>query len=148
MIIYFDTSALLKSLINEKGSEEVIELLAANARVGTAEITRAEISAALAKAVRMGAADRGIATTALTRFRSEWPGWMRHQITNELVAQGDSIAWEYGLRGYDAIHLAAAQHWDRVFDDRVVLATYDRRLWRAANATGLVAWPPDLEEAW
>jgi len=79
--------------------------------VGTGLISRAEIAAALAKAARMGALLPGEAEAALETFRVEWPDFIRIQITEALVARAASLAWQYGLRGYDAVHLAAALTW-------------------------------------
>jgi hypothetical protein len=45
------------------------------------------------------------------------------------------------LRGYDAVHLAAAQIWQEKLERSVTLATFDQDLWDAAPKTGLEAWP-------
>ncbi len=54
------------------------------------------------------------------------------------------MAWDYGLRGYDAVHLASALYWQESLRQRVVLATFDRELWRAGEAAGLGVWPSSL----
>ena len=53
-IVYLDASALVKRYVEEPGSEELQGLLENAGVVGTAAITRVEVVAALAKAVRMG----------------------------------------------------------------------------------------------
>lgn len=100
--------------------------------VGTGLISRAEIVAALAKAVRMGVLLPNEAEATLEAFRAEWPDFIRIQITEALVARADSLAWQYGLRGYDAVHLASALTWQEGMDEPVTLATFDRRLWESA----------------
>ena len=50
--LYLDTSALVKCYIAEDGSEDVIALMADAAAVATSLVTRTEVAAALAKAVR------------------------------------------------------------------------------------------------
>ena len=62
-----------------------------------------------------------------------------------LVSRAATLAWEHGLRGYDAVHLAAALFWQDVLGDPVTLASYDRQLWDAAKVTDLVAWPEALQ---
>ncbi len=140
MIVYLDASALVKRYVAEAGSAEVNQLLVRADVVGTAAISRAEVAAALAKAVRVGALTRDEAEAALQVFRAEWVDLVRLQLTKVILAQADTLAWEYELRGYDAVHLAAALFWQSSLGEPVTLATYDRQLWQAGNAAGLVAW--------
>jgi hypothetical protein len=58
--------------------------------------------------------------------------------------RADAQAWERGLRGYDALHLAAALFWQETLGEPVTLATFDRQLWQAGAAAGLEVWPADL----
>lgn len=141
MIVYLDASALVKHYVAEVGSPEVDQLLARAKVIGTAAISRAEVSAALAKALRMGTLTYDEAEAALQVFRAEWVDLVRLQLTETILAQADTLAWERGLRGYDAVHLAAARFWQTSLGEPVTLATYDRKLWQAGNAQGLVAWP-------
>lgn len=62
-------------------------------------------------------------------------------MTEVLVARAAELAWGQGLRGYDAVHLAAAHVWQDVMGEGVTVATYDWQLWDAANGTGLETWP-------
>ena len=59
-------------------------------------------------------------------------------------AGADSLAWELGLRGYDAVHLASAALWKEGMGQEVALATFDQQLWEAAIQCGLVPFPDDL----
>jgi predicted nucleic acid-binding protein len=141
MILYLDASALVKHYVVEAESAEVDQLLVRADVVGTATISRAEVAAALAKAVRMGTLTRDEAEAALQVFRAEWVDLVRLQLSEAILAQADTLAWDYGLRGYDAVHLAAARFWQSSLGEPVTLATYDRQLWQAGDAIGLVAWP-------
>jgi len=62
-------------------------------------------------------------------------------VDESLVARAEALAWEYSLRGYDAVHLAAAVAWQERLDARIVVATFDRELWQAARQSGLETWP-------
>ena len=62
----------------------------------------------------------------------------------DVVAQAGNLAWDRGLRGYDAVHLAAASAWQDALGERVTLATVDDHLWAAAEPVGLEAYPADL----
>ena len=144
MNAYFDASALVKNYVEETGSKEVGEFVVRAGLVATSVISRAEIPAAFAKAIRMGWLARESAVAALQAFRAQWPAWMRVQATEGLVTLADALAWEHGLRGYDAVHLASALTWQESLGEGVTLATFDKELWEAAPKTGLVVWPDRL----
>jgi predicted nucleic acid-binding protein len=141
MIVYLDASALVKRYVAEAGSDEVIELIGGAEALGTAVIGRAEVAAALAKAVRVRLLTRNAAMAALKAFTADWRDLIRLQLTEALAARAAALAWEHGLRGYDAVHLATALFWHETLGHPVVVATFDRQLWLGAKASGLVAWP-------
>lgn len=75
----------------------------------------------------------------------------RVQATEMLVARADELAWELGLRGYDAVHPASALLWQDGMGERVTVATFDRQLWEAAEQRGMIPFPHDLPamlDAW
>jgi len=144
VILYLDASALVKRYVAEPGTSQVAEAIAGAEVAGTSLISRAETAAALAKAVRVGTLTREGAASTLQVFRSEWPNLVRVQATEMLVARADELAWELGLRGYDAVHLASALLWQDGMGERVTVATFDRQLWEAAEQRGLVPFPDDL----
>ncbi len=145
MIVYLDASALVKRYVREAGSDDVAQLLAQAEVIGTSLVSRAEVAAALARAARMGMVKPDQAEAALLVFRAEWPRLARIQLTEPLIGRADAVAWEHGLRGYDAVHLASALYWQESLRQAVVLATYDRELWRAGEAAGLSVWPPTFK---
>jgi len=144
VILYLDASALVKRYVAEVGSAEVKRLIAEAASMGTAVVSRAEVAAALAKAARVGLLSREEAGAALQAFRAEWANLVRLQLTEVIVTEADTLAWEQGLRDRGAVHLAAARFWQASLAEPVTLATFDRQLWQAGVATGLLTWPPDL----
>lgn len=144
MILYLDASALVKRFVAEPGARAVNEIVSRAEVVGTALICRVEVAAAFAKAIRTGTLTAAGAAEAIQEFRKEWPHLIRLQITDRLVAQADSLAWSHGLRGYDAVHLAAAMTWQEAFAMPVTLATFDRLLWQTARRTGMLVFPSDL----
>ena len=85
MILYLDTSALAKRYLAEPGSADIELLVRQAAAVGTSVITRAEVSAALAKAVRTGSLLRVEAEKVLRAFRRHWLELGGLQVTEALV---------------------------------------------------------------
>lgn len=146
MILYLDSSALVKRYIAERGSEIVAGLIATAEFVGTSLVTRAETAAALGKAVRIDALTREEGMSALHLFRQEWTDFIRVQMTETIVARADTLAWELELRGYDAVQLACALHWKNGMDEDVTFATFDRTLWDAAGRRNLLLAPDDLPQ--
>ena len=144
MILYLDASALVKRYVSESGSTEVSEAISRAQVTGTVLLSRAEVKAALAKAVRVHALSQEEAKASVQVFRNEWPDLVRVQVTEMVVAQAGAFAWDHGLRGYDAVHLAAASVWQDALGERVSLATFDKQLWAATGAVGLEAYPADL----
>jgi len=67
--LYLDTSALIKRYIRERGSQEVASLWGQGNVFLTSLITRAEIMATFAKAVRMNVIDRLAAEAQIEAFQ-------------------------------------------------------------------------------
>jgi predicted nucleic acid-binding protein len=88
--------------------------------------------------------DGQTADNAWQDFLSQWQSFTRLSVTPVLVERASRLAWQYGLRGYDATHLAAALIWQETLEMPVTLATFDRELWSAAKTAGMTAWPEGL----
>ena len=147
MISYLDASALVKRYVVERGSRETIALTGASEMTATSIVSRAEVGSAFAKAVRVGLVKDEVARTAQRRLASDWPDFARVSVTEALVLRAEGLAWEHGLRGYDAVQLASALTWQESAGEEVVLATFDQQLWEAAKRSGLKAWPDPLPGA-
>ena len=144
MILYLDASALVKRYVAEAGSAEVGAAISQAALTGTALISRAEVAAASGKAVRVGALTQEEALAALQVFRNDWVDLVRIQMTEMVIARADLLAWDHGLRGYDAVQLASALAWQDALGEQVTMAAFDKHLWTVAESLGLAACPADL----
>lgn len=144
MIAYLDASALVKRYIIERGSRETIALTADAEITATSIVSRAEVAAALGKAARIGLVTQDVARNAKRSFASDWPDLARVPVTEALVERAEALAWEHGLRGYDAVQLASALTWQESVGQEIVVATFDQQLWEAATRTGLKPWPEKL----
>jgi uncharacterized protein len=151
MILYLDSSSLVKCYIREPGSDEVLKEIEEAEAVGTSIISLAEVSAALAKAVRLGLLPKEAGESAHKVFRREWPDLVRLPVNEAALERAADLCWSSGLRGYDAVQLAAAVSWQEALEERVTFSTFDRHLWTASGAAGLVPCPANLRgllEAW
>jgi predicted nucleic acid-binding protein len=145
-IIYLDTSALLKLYIQEAYSDDVGALVTAAAGAGTSILTYTEIAAAMARAERMCIISGESAKSAWGNFLKDWSGFFRLKISGRLTERAADLAWDFGLRGYDAMHLAAALTWQDALGELICLATFDRILWSASKNAGLSTWPDILPD--
>lgn len=143
MIVYADISALVKLFLTEEGSEATRDMLFQAQAMGTGLLTQAELGAALARGARRGLLSEAEALEARRQLEVVWPTWIRIAVDESLVSQAEVLAWEYGLRGYDAIHLASALVWQRRIEHPVMLATFDQALWETSRQVGLEIWPEE-----
>lgn len=144
MILYMDTSALVKRYILEQGSQEINGIIEKAGAVGSVMLTRVEMASAFSKAIRMEWVDATGVENAWRDFQDQWQSFVRLSVTPVLVDRASGFARQYGLRAYDATHLAAALIWQEILEAPVTIATYDRELWLASEKAGLYAWPQGL----
>jgi predicted nucleic acid-binding protein len=143
-MLYLDTSALVKKYVEEPQSDEVRHCIAQHEMIATVTITRAESAATFARAVRRGSLTEEAARASHRQFIREWKTYIRIRVTESLVARADEVAWTFRLRGYDAVHLAAALEWYDRMEEPITVATFDQVLWRAAAEAGLECFPGSL----
>ena len=141
MIAYLDSSALVKRYVSERGSETVANVAAEASFVGISVIGRAEVEAALVRAVRLGVISESGGSAAREAFAHEWDSFLRISATEAIVARAGSLAWAHGLRGYDSVHLASALTWRDGTGEQVSMVTFDKELMRAAAAERLDVTP-------
>jgi len=140
MILYLDTSSLLKCLIDEAHTTEVRDWLDAAGAVATSRVTYPEAAAALARRQRLGDLTAEGARVALRRLVARWAGFMLVDLA-EIRAGG--FAMRHELRGFDAVHVAAAVTLrDAVGTDGVAFSSFDDELNRAAVSEGLIVLAP------
>lgn len=144
MIPYLDSSALVKLLIQEPGSDEVWAAVGAVAPV-TSRITYAEARAALARRERESTLlHEGDWTMARDNLVAYWRRLRVIEVTQPVVEAAGDLADTFGLRGYDAVQLASAQQVALAGGEDLCFVSFDRRLNRAAQVLGmnLVAQAP------
>jgi predicted nucleic acid-binding protein len=146
VIVYLDASALVKRYVAERGSRETTELSANAEVVATSVVSRAEVAAALAKAVRLGILKAENGRKAQRAFASHWPDIAKIPVTEALVTRAEALAWDFALRGYDAVQLASALTWQESVGAAITLVTFDRQLWDAGRRAGVHVWPDTLSE--
>ena len=129
MIAYFDTSSVIALLIEEPGSEAAGRLWDEADRLVSIRLVYAEGHAALAQAARGRRLDKRQLGVAVTELLSLYGQLDLVEVTDPLVRRAGNLAETLSLRGYDALHLAAAEF---VKDTEVVFVSGDISLCQAA----------------
>ena len=140
-ILYLDTSALVKLYVNEAGSVDMRSLVQTCDHAGTSLIARAEMAAALSRARRLNILSVKEAGTAWESFLKDWVSLSRLGLSKQVIERASEAAWDYSLRGYDAVHFASIMLWREVLEAEVILVTFDRELWTAGQQASLLLWP-------
>jgi uncharacterized protein len=134
LIVYFDTSAVLPVVIEEPSSQNASRLWDEADRVVSSRLVYPEGRAALAMALRMNRVDELELQATVEEFEALCAQLDLVEVTDDLARSAGAMAQQFGLRGYDAVHLASLQ---AVGDSELVLASGDQDLMAAAQALGI-----------
>jgi len=137
VILYADTSALLKLYVEEEGSEVARREVGQASSVGTSLLAYPEMRSALGRALRAERLSEQSYQTAAAAFEEHWDSLVAVDFTAELARLAGELAGKHWLRGSDAVHLASALTLERETDDELVLTAWDADLLTAATAEGL-----------
>ena len=132
MITYVDTSTLLKLVVDEKGSDRAGVIWASAESVAAVSLIEVEARSALAAAARAGRITADQHTEAKTELGTLMNDLYLVEVTRTVIADAAQLAEADGLRGYDAVHLAAA-----LMIGAAVLTSADDALCDAADRHGL-----------
>jgi uncharacterized protein len=132
VITYVDTSTLLKLVVDEEGSESADQIWDAAEVLASVRLIVVEARAALASARRGGRLTGAQHRDAKAALGSLIDDLHLVEVVDELVTDAAELAEAEGLRGYDAVHLAAA-----LLVGASVLTSADDALCDAASRRGL-----------
>ena len=140
MIVYFDTSALIKLYVEEEGSSAVRDLMASLDLAASSNVLPVELRGSLARMSRSARLDATSYDRARADFEEDWPAMTVVPATGVVLAHAAELAERHFLKALDAIHLASALTLSGHEDD-LVLSTWDRPLLDAASAEGIRVIP-------
>lgn len=143
MIAYFDTSALIPLLIEEPGSARAGRVWDVADHVTSVRLIYTEARAALAQAARLGRLTPAQLPPTLEGLERIYIQLDLLEVDDLLVRRAGEIAQLHALRGYDALHLAAAE---RVRGETTIMVAGDRDLCAAAGALGLAVADTSIDE--
>jgi len=141
-IVYFDSSALVKLVLDETGSDVTAELWNACDAALSSRLAYPEGCAALAAASRNHDLTESQASAAADEWELFWASMRPIELSADVEAMAGELAAHHRLRGADAVHLASAL---ALAPADVTVAVWDRRLHAGAADVGLAVAPATLD---
>ncbi len=140
MILYLDTSSLVKLYVSETHTSLVKKWVAEAEIVATCRIAYPETMSAINRRFRQGDLSEKDFDLLIAKFSKEWGHFAG--IDFDEVEAGRLVNL-YGLRGFDAVHLSAAKLL-KVSQNNISLSfsSFDEKLNHAASAEGFSILSP------
>jgi predicted nucleic acid-binding protein len=132
LILYVDTSALLKAYVEEEGSPLIRDQLGQADRLTTSAITYVEVHTALARRRHGGDLPPAEYRKAMRSFEEDWERFLRLDVGDAVLREAARLGTEHVLRAYDAIHLGSAVLLRSQLGTDIMLASWDVELDAAA----------------
>jgi len=141
MIVFLDTSAMIKRYIAETSSDAVSTLWGQASLIAASQLLYAEMNATFARKRREEPKNADAIAKMQEAFRSDFKTMTRIAIDDDVHQRVDDILARHPLRGADAVHLASAMLVHQVLQEQVTFACADIALLNAARAEGLTIAP-------
>lgn len=138
MITYFDTSALMKLILEEEGSDIAQEVWELSSHRLASRIVYPEARAGVAAAERAGRIDADELMTAVANLEGATRSLRLIDVDSEVAERAGDLAELHELRAADAMHLATMTVID---SPRLLAAIWDKRLAVAASRCGIGVVP-------
>jgi len=132
-IVYFDSSAFVKLLVEEDGSDLAAALWDGCDAAVSSRLAYPEVRAALAAAGRANRLDAADQRRAEAAWEGYWASTRPVELTEPVTAHAGRLTGQHALRGADAVHLASLF---AVGVAETVFAVWDQRLRAGAHAAG------------
>ena len=137
MILFCDTSALMKAYAKEQASEQVRQLLEQASNCFVSLITWVEMYAAFGLKQRTQQITGAEVEAGLDRLNKEWAGFGLIAVDSPLMIEAGELALRFGLRAYDSVQLASAQRVHRQLGENLAFCCFDKQLNAAATALSI-----------
>jgi predicted nucleic acid-binding protein len=141
LILYLDTSALVKLYVREPGSTALRTHAAKAGALATSVVAYAETRAAFGRLKRSGVSSDARHQQRARQLERDWEVLLRVELAPDVLRSAGDLAEIYGLRGFDSIHLAGALWLKARVSESVDFAVFDQRLGAAASRAGLTVVP-------
>lgn len=131
MIIYLDTSSLVKLYVEEAHATLVREWVEDAELIATCRVALPETISALDRRFRNGDFSKQDYELLTDGFQKDWLNFVVLDF-NEIEA--GRLVRKYGLRGFDAVHLSSAKMIKQDASVALFFSSFDEKLNKAAKA--------------
>ncbi|WP_129664820.1 type II toxin-antitoxin system VapC family toxin [Phytoactinopolyspora endophytica] len=142
--VYFDSSAFVKLLVDEEGSDIAASLWDGCDTPTSSRLALVEVYAALAAAAR----NKRLSKVDLAQVEQDWAEYWAAvrpvELTPMISQHSAELVKTHALRGADGVHLASVLALSEL---RPVIAVWDKRLHAASVEAGLRVAPAMLDVA-
>ncbi len=140
-LVYFDSSALVKLVLDEVGSDIAATLWNACDAALSSRLAYPEVCAALAAAGRNHDLTESEVSAATSDWERFWASMRPVELSADVERAAGSLAATHQLRGADAVHLASALV---LGSADLTVVVWDKRLHAGAAAVGFAVAPATL----
>ena len=133
MILYLDTSSLIKLYVTEEGSPEVRQLSEEASLLATSVVAYPETRSALARLRREGSLSPSQHERVSASFERDWSSYLAVDVSERIWRRAGDLAEAHALRGFDSLHLASFLFLAATGLDDVRFSSFDNRLNEAAG---------------
>ena len=138
MILFLDTSALIKLYVEEAGGDGVLQSIQRADLLAVSELTLIETHSALARLEREHKISRSACTALRRDVNAEFKAfYFQVRVSARLKQTACRLLVNHALRAMDAMQLASALIIKRNRRRRVVFASFDVKLNLAAMQAGM-----------
>ncbi len=137
MILFCDTSALLKLFVQEEHTEAMVAAVAAAEAVAVSRLAWPEFMSALARRARETPRDAPALAQARQEWVARWADFVVVEVNQALVELAGDYAEAFALRAYDSVQLASLQTLRLQSGEDLRFACFDSRLVKAAAVLGV-----------
>jgi uncharacterized protein len=143
VILYLDSSSLIKIYLEEAESDLVQEWVGAAEAIATSRVAYPEALSAFTRRQSEGSLDLDTLELLRESLDSDWAEFVLLPLRER---RAGALAMKQVLRGFDAVHLAAISELREILgEDTVLFSSFDGRLVRAALAEGISVLLPEVE---
>lgn len=140
-IVYFDSSALVKLVLDEVGSDIAAVLWNGCDVALSSRLAYPEVCASLAAAGRNHVLTQSQVSAAMSDWDQFWASMRPVELSAAVEQNAGSLTATHQLRGADAVHLASAL---ALGSTDLTVAVWDKRLHAGAVSVGLGVAPATL----
>lgn len=139
MILYLDTSSLVKLYVEEIHAVTVREWVKEAELIATCRVAFPETISAFHRRFRNGDFSKPDYENLIVGFTEDW---RKYVVLDFDELEAGLLVGKYGLRGFDAVHLSSAKMMKQDANLALFFSSFDEKLNNAAAAEGFqVLWP-------